>query len=68
MELGSLIFELQRASEEAVEECPSHAALLDRALEVIQEVADIRAAATFREAGCSVSDPCPLRRLATPAG
>jgi hypothetical protein len=68
MELGSLIFELQRASDEAVEECPSHVALLDRAIEVIQEVVDIRAAATFRGVGCSVSDPCPLRHLATPAG
>jgi hypothetical protein len=65
MELGSLIAELQRASDDAAGDCPDHAALLERALAVVQEVADIRAAATFREAGCSLSDPCPLLRLSS---
>jgi hypothetical protein len=68
MALGSLILELERASAAAAGDCPEHADLLLRALAVIQEVADIGAAATIREAGCSLSDPCPLLRLAALSG
>lgn len=68
MELGSLILELQRAADEASAEHPDHAELLERALTVIQEVADISAAAALRGASCTVSDPCPLLRLAAVGG
>jgi hypothetical protein len=68
MELGSLILELQRAADEVADERPEHADLLVRALTVIQEVADISAAAAIRGASCTVSDPCPLLRLSAVAG
>lgn len=63
MDIAQLLFELERAAAEAEPGCASHADLHERAAVVIQELADIRAAAILRGAACELGS-CPLIEIA----
>lgn len=63
MDIGRLLHDLERAAAEAEPGCASHAELHERAATVIQELADIRAAAILRGATCELGS-CPLVELA----
>lgn len=63
MDIAHLLFELERAAVDAEPCCASHAGLHERAAAVIQELADIRAAAILRAASCELGS-CPLIGIA----